>query len=216
MAVTWEGVGNTIRSRFKAEVADAAPGGSIVAKTTVSALSTDNSFNDTPEDLSVFSAGQQVLVSGFTDSANNGYFTVVSTVANKMVVSGGTLVTEAAGDIVTILSALPTQYDNDGAFTKPEGAVWCRFSILPGETLQIEMGDLNRYRTVGVAMAQVFTPVGQGDKEALIVADAIKTAFRAVSAGGVVFKTPSLQVVGRSGDEWQQNVNCPFYVDEVI
>jgi hypothetical protein len=216
MPPTWETVHNVIRSRFKAQIMDAAPGGSIVAKTTVSASSTDNSFNDGTEDLSVFTAGQYILVSGFTEATNNGYFTVVSATANKLVVSGATLTTEAAGDTVSILSALPTQYDNDGAMVKPEGARWCRFSIRPGETLQVETGGTSRYRTSGVAIAQIFEQIGQGDKDHLVIADAIKTAFRAVSASGVRFQTPYHEVIGRQGDEWQVNVVIPFYVDEVI
>jgi len=47
-------------------------------------------------------ANQWIKVSGFTTAGNNGYFKIVSVAATVLVVSGGTLVNEAAGDTVTI------------------------------------------------------------------------------------------------------------------
>jgi hypothetical protein len=79
------------------------PSGSLSAKTTVSVSDVDDSYNDATEDLSVFTAGQKILVSGFTEAANNGVKNVVSATANKMIVSES-LTTEVAGDTVTILS----------------------------------------------------------------------------------------------------------------
>jgi hypothetical protein len=71
---------------------------------TFSMDSTDNSINDSGSGFVAagFVAGQQVKISGFTESANNGYFTLVSVTAGKMVLSGGTVVTEVAGDSVTV------------------------------------------------------------------------------------------------------------------
>ena len=48
-------------------------------------------------------ANQWIEIRGFTTSANNGYFKIVSVVAAKMVLAGGTVVTEVAGDSVTVL-----------------------------------------------------------------------------------------------------------------
>lgn len=77
--------------------------------TNIDAAAGDNSFNQAAGDWSAdYQAGQWIRVVGFTTNpaANNGFFRVVSVTATKIVVSGGTLVTEAAGDSVTI--------DNDG------------------------------------------------------------------------------------------------------
>jgi len=76
--------------------------------TTIDAAAGDNSFNDSGTGFVTagIEQGMWINVSGFTDSANNGYFKVESVTAGKIVVSGGTLVTEAAGDTVT--------YKNDG------------------------------------------------------------------------------------------------------
>jgi hypothetical protein len=70
--------------------------------TTISAANSDNSFNDTGSGFGSIVANQWIKVSGFTTATNNGYFKVVSATAAKIVVSGGTLTDEAAGDSVTI------------------------------------------------------------------------------------------------------------------
>lgn len=68
---------------------------------TISAANADNSFNDSGSGFPAFVAGHWIKVEGFTEAANNGYFQVVSAAAGKIVV-GATLVTETAGDSVTI------------------------------------------------------------------------------------------------------------------
>jgi len=73
-----------------------------VSGTTISAASADNSFNDSGSGFGSIVANQWIKVSGFTTSANNGYFKVSTATSAKLVVTGGTLTTEAAGDSVTI------------------------------------------------------------------------------------------------------------------
>lgn len=114
-----------------------------------------------------------------------------------------------------IEGGLPTQYDNDGAFEKPDDSRWCRFTVLLGDSFQSELGSARTTRTAGVAIAQVFVPVGQGDAEALDVADGIEPHFRQVTADGVVWKTPRTKTVGRDGAWWQVNVTCPFHADAI-
>jgi hypothetical protein len=68
---------------------------------TVAAAVADNSYADAVEDLSVFKAGDMILVSGFTLAANNGLKHVVSATAAKIIVEE-TLADEVLGDAVTI------------------------------------------------------------------------------------------------------------------
>jgi len=70
------------------------PGDNIIGDTTISASSVDNSFNFSRV-FPLLVAGDAIKVSGFTDPANNGTFTVISRTATKIIVSA-TLVTEAA------------------------------------------------------------------------------------------------------------------------
>lgn len=104
-------------------------------------------------------------------------------------------------------------YDN-GPDEHPDDALWVRWTVLPGASNQIELGANPSYRTVGVAVAQIFQPIKQGDKAALELADVIVTTFRAVTDTGVKFLVPSVRVVGRDGAWWQVNVTCPFQCDE--
>jgi hypothetical protein len=111
---------------------------------------------------------------------------------------------------------LPVQYDNDGAFVVPEDTRWVRWTIQLGETPRIAFGATKRYRNVGVGIAQIFVPFGKGNKPAMEVAAFIQAAFRSVTEDGVHFESPSVRPLGRVGAEWQVNVTCPFYADEIV
>lgn len=115
-----------------------------------------------------------------------------------------------------------TQYDNEEwSDTKPKPEIsetWVRFNILDGESRQVSIGrpSQQRERMFGVAVAQVFGPVGKGDKELRLLAGKIKKIFtRAKTAEGVVYQTPSVIPMGRDGPWYQFNVRCPFYADHV-
>ncbi len=112
--------------------------------------------------------------------------------------------------------SLDTQYDNQGR-DNPDNVTWCRLTVKPGQTQQVSIGSpgANRDRTPGVAIAQLFCPIGFGDGNLLNVADSVRTAFRRVSQSGVVFRTPYIQTVGQRQDSWQINVVCPFYADDI-
>jgi hypothetical protein len=81
------------------------PDQNLLAKTTLSAASADNSFNDSAGLLpSLLKAGDIVTTTGFATAANNGRFVATGTpTINKVVVTGGTLVLEAAGAPVTVM-----------------------------------------------------------------------------------------------------------------
>lgn len=117
---------------------------------------------------------------------------------------------EQIADVYT----LTTHYDNQDR-EKPQDTLWCRFSINDGDTFQKSIGSpgTNIHRAVGVAYAQLFCPIGKGDKAILAMADNVADAFRCISVSGVVFKTPSIKQVGRIDVEWQVNVNIPFHAD---
>jgi len=91
---------------WSAEVAD------IDADITISAAATDNSFNDSASGLGNYVANQWIYVTGFATAANNGFFKIVSVVAGKIVVSGGTLVDESAGVTVVVKIQMGPQIVN--------------------------------------------------------------------------------------------------------
>lgn len=112
---------------------------------------------------------------------------------------------------------LPTQYDNQD-FNKPaDGSMWCRVSVKEGDSFQVDIGGSSgsRDRTAGVVFVQIFIALGQGDKQAVEMADLIKAVFRRITISGVKFRTPSVKRVGNNNQEWQVNVICPFIADDI-
>jgi len=111
--------------------------------------------------------------------------------------------------------SLPTQYDNHNLADQKD--LWCRLKITTGDTFQADCGGASgsRDRTVGAITAELKIPVGKGDKKLLQMAGNIKTAFNRKNHDGVRFKTASIKRIGRVNNEWQINVNCPFYADDI-
>jgi len=81
---------------FSTEVED------ISGDTTISAANGDNSFNDSANGFGNYVLNQWIKTAGFATAANNGFFKITSAAAGKLIVSGGTLTTEAAGPAITI------------------------------------------------------------------------------------------------------------------
>jgi len=116
--------------------------------------------------------------------------------------------------LVADVLSLATIYDNDPTKPPTDNSLWCRFTILDGQSRRIVNG-IPEYRLVGVAIAQLFGPIGAGDKVLQQKADAVVSAFRSQSADGVRYGDAYEQRVGqtREGDYYQINVACPFAAD---
>jgi len=118
-------------------------------------------------------------------------------------------------DEVATPRALATIYDNDPADPPKDGSLWCRFSVRDGESQRITAG-VRQYRTVGVAIAQLFASLGEGTKDLREAAGAIVTAFRNVTADGIRYGVPYLNNIGNDQNgKYQLNVTCPFQEDTV-
>ncbi|MGB0890233.1 MAG: phage tail tube protein, partial [Solirubrobacterales bacterium] len=74
-----------------------------VTGVTISADDADNSINDSANGFGGYTADKWIRISGFTEAANNGYAKIVSVAAGKLVLSHITLVTEAAGDSLSVV-----------------------------------------------------------------------------------------------------------------
>jgi len=107
-----------------------------------------------------------------------------------------------------------TVYDNFPD-AKTDDTEFVRFTVLPGESIQVTTGSPgnNRFRTAGIAVASVYNKVETGDNSNLVLIDKINEAFRAVTAGGVTYRTPRVITVGRLGNWYQTNIEIPFYAD---
>lgn len=115
--------------------------------TTISAASGDNSINDSANAFPLYPAGAIIHISGFTGGAPSGLATVVSSTVSKIVVSGLTLTTDAAGESVTVaLSGGFTNYFIHGfldrafrnqAFAKPATYVGLSTTTIADTTVSI-------------------------------------------------------------------------------
>lgn len=71
---------------------------------TITVAEAGDTFTDSNSNLPIFVVGESVSISGFTESGNNGTFTVSASTASVLTVSEDVTVDEAAGDTVTIVS----------------------------------------------------------------------------------------------------------------
>lgn len=69
---------------------------------TVSAAAGANTIDDSGSGFPTLVPGQWIRIAGFTNAANNGWAEVVSATAAQITLTGVTLVTEAAGNTITI------------------------------------------------------------------------------------------------------------------
>jgi hypothetical protein len=110
---------------------------------------------------------------------------------------------------------LATVYDNDPTPPPADGSLWCRFTVLDGATRRVTVG-VKQYRTVGVAIAQLFGPVGEGTQAQRQRADAIVAAFQDQTAAGVKYGVPTVSNIGKTSQgNYQVNVACPFQADTI-
>lgn len=118
--------------------------------------------------------------------------------------------------LIAIPQGLKTLYDNQPNDKPTTGSYWIRWSVLFGDTVQQEFGDIGnpRTRTPGIAVAQVFGPKDAGDRKHLEIAQSIVDAFKLRTSGCVTLMVPSIRRIGVVGGEYQINVHCPFRYEE--
>lgn len=97
-----------------------------------------------------------------------------------------------------------------------EENLWVRFQILEADRNQISVSRVTRNsRVLGDVLVSVFIPHGIGERLAEEKIEVLVPLFERLTIEGVVFRTPVVTTVGRDGDWFQTNVNCPFQYDEL-
>jgi len=117
----------------------------------------------------------------------------------------------------TVEQSIQTQYENVN-FTPPENILWIRFTVLPGDSGQKTTGapGVNTTRHVGVAIAEVFSPLGKGDKDVYDTIAFIKAAFDPGTYAGVLYRTGKYFNQGRVGAHYKINFTIPYQADELV
>lgn len=114
----------------------------------------------------------------------------------------------------------PTAYPN-AEFTKPTNSPWLKLIMDGAGARQVSMGDPgnNFHRHTGLLTFMIFTPLNQGDKEALAIADEVAAIFRGWQdpTTRVFFRLPPfVRKVGPEGKWYHINLLCPFERDSLF
>lgn len=122
------------------------------------------------------------------------------------------IITQYFRDNVSNDLHLITTFDNSPEVrpVSPVASIRCNISILDGESSLVEISSLG-YRTVGVLVVKLIGDIERGDGPLRTFADNIRELFKNKNINGVHFRTPKFVNLGRVGNKWEFNVNCPFY-----
>ncbi len=168
-----------------------------ISATDIDAAAADQSFNTAGAvDFSAIQPGRWIKVAGFSNSANNGFFRVVSATATKLIVSQGdfALVNEAAGPTVTMQGK-----NLRNGTTKQSFTIEKRLTDVPQfinyRGMRVASGNLNVEvgRPVGGAFAFL------GKQELTAVATVGTGADVAAPTNDVMNAVTSLQTVREAG-----------------
>jgi hypothetical protein len=118
--------------------------------TTFSTAASDNSINDSGAGFGDVVKGQWIKVAGFTTSGNNGYFRVATkSSSSKLILEGGTLVDEAAGDSVTVKGTMLKNGTTDSSFSFER-----QFASFSGD---------NKFGITGLRVSELALTLGTSD-----------------------------------------------------
>lgn len=108
---------------------------------------------------------------------------------------------------------IPTQFDNQEPQGIVQSARWLRAAIVHNDTVQIQVGALNRYRMVGDIEFNVHVPVFDGPQAGREIGVAIETAFREITAASVFYRASEHTISEETAAEWVSTYLVPFYSD---
>lgn len=164
---------------------------------TVSAAATGNSINDSANGFPNVVAGQWIRVAGFATAANNGWFEVVSRTAGQIVLTGGTLVDEAAGQTVTITDSTLTNAVQEKSFsfekfmsdiTQYYGFTGCRINTF-SLSIQSRQRVTGNFGVMGISGGLTQATIGTGPYSAAPtrpVLNASRNVARLLEGGAVL------------------------------
>ena len=105
---------------------------------------------------------------------------------------------------------------SDVNYKPVEGNAWIRVTILPGEQTQVGLGDLRRFRRIGVVACQIFVPAGSGDGLAREIADSVAIILQGRTLNGVILRGTGLTRVGVEGAWSVWTADTPYQADDCV
>ena len=101
--------------------------------------------------------------------------------------------------------------DNDSPFSTEDGS-WVRLTFSVFDNENAELGKTFQ-RANGIIDVQCFTEKNSGEKEAMILADAVAAVFQNKNFDGVSCYVVSVTKPGVDGDSYQINARARFKYD---
>lgn len=114
--------------------------------------------------------------------------------------------------LIAVAFPLLTEFDNGPEVSPKADQSSARLRILGGESPQVAVPGV--FRTLGLAVAEIFVPVGSGAPPTRRIVDAVKTAFQGTAADGVTYVTASAEQIGLADGRYQTNINISYYFSE--
>ena len=113
---------------------------------------------------------------------------------------------------VPLHPGIPISYPNV-AFVPVQGQSWIRLVVLYTTTSQADLADVKKWRTLGIASVNIFTPISIGTKLPNQLTDDIFDMFVGINLNGIQFRAPTPTVIGPNEGMYQVNVRTEFYFD---
>ena len=102
-------------------------------------------------------------------------------------------------------------------FTEPESGLWIRLVVQHHPREQVTMGQVGnrKFRSSGIAVAQIFDDIDTGTQQSDILAKELADLFEAVKFNGMSFEAADVREGGPEGQWYMTLVEVPFTYEEV-
>lgn len=102
------------------------------------------------------------------------------------------------------------------SFTPTQGSSWVAFDLVPGEEVQMSIGQAtNVFRQVSAVEITVFTPQNKGLATALGLVDSVEGIFRRLAIDNILFKKTRVFNLGENDGYFVFNVVCSYDRDSL-
>jgi hypothetical protein len=123
----------------------------------------------------------------------------------------------AVAALHAVKAGLPVQTDINSGFSPPADAAWARIAFVDGaESFASIGGTDNLARQPVLAYADIFTPLGEGDGEAVELAKAVRDGWRRLTVPGARWQRFEEGAEGPLDGEYRKQVVAVFLRSERV
>lgn len=105
------------------------------------------------------------------------------------------------------------RFENVPFVIPTNGDAWISLAIVNGTSYQIDLIGLHRH--FSIIIISVFVPDNTGTATIRSHADTIAAIYRNKCFGGIICRSPSIEIVGSAENWYQVNVVIPYQMDKI-